>query len=59
MKKIKPLETKALCTNCNPRVFSFASTNEIDLQEKTIIQERAEQAMKFGIQIAQKGFILF
>ena len=47
------------CRRCNPDDFSFKNTSEIEKISDIIGQERALEAMDFGIGIRRPGFNLF
>lgn len=59
MAPIKPLDIDALCLNCDPDQFSFNSTAELEDLEEIIGQERAVEAIEFGIGIQRQGYNLF
>ena len=59
MTKIKPLASKYLLTICDPKQFSFKTTEELDNLEETIGQDRAIKAIEFGIGIKKYGYNLF
>ncbi|MGD8587068.1 MAG: AAA family ATPase, partial [Chloroflexota bacterium] len=59
MKTVLPLEAKALCQPCDPDQFTFDTTADLDDLEEVIGQERAVDALHFGIGIQQKGYNLF
>ncbi len=59
MKAPKPLATKRLANNCDPKQFKFKTTDElIDLTE-IIGQSRAVKAVHFGIGIRHEGYNLY
>ncbi|HHW56956.1 MAG TPA: AAA family ATPase [Clostridia bacterium] len=43
----------------NPEIFEFETTEEISPLEGIIGQDRAKEAMEFGIRIKQKGYNIF
>jgi len=59
MPKIKPLKTSQLCTLCDPKRLNFKSTLELDDLNDTIGQDRALQAIEFGVGIKKDGYNLF
>jgi len=59
MSEIDPLKPELLRPRCDPSRFSFTTTDEIDGIEEIFGQERALDAIEFGIGIQQKGFNLF
>ena len=49
-----------LRSECNPQQFHFETTNDLEqLPNEMIGQQRAEQAMKFGLSVEQSGYNLF
>ena len=59
MALIKPLETTALYQRCDPMQFTFATTTDLQDLTEVIGQERAVEAVRFGIGIRREGFNLF
>jgi len=59
MAKVIPLDAEALCLHCDPEQFTFDDTSELEDLEEVIGQNRAIDAIKFGIGIQQPGFNLF
>lgn len=59
MNTVPPLEAEALCQPCDPDQFTFDTTADLDDLEEVIGQERAVDALHFGIGIQQKGYNLF
>ncbi|MGD2078463.1 MAG: AAA family ATPase, partial [Chloroflexota bacterium] len=59
MNTVPPLEASALRQPCDPDQFSFDSTAELQDLDEVIGQERAVDAIHFGIGIQQKGYNLF
>ncbi len=59
MTLIKPLETVALYQRCDPTQFTFATTADLQDLTEVIGQERAVEAVRFGIGIRREGFNLF
>jgi lon-related putative ATP-dependent protease len=56
---VKPLETTALYQRCDPTQFTFATTADLEDLTEVIGQERAVEAVRFGIGIRREGFNLF
>lgn len=54
-----PLHPDALFTPCDPSLFTFASTDELEPLEHIFGQERALEAITFATQMKHKGFNLF
>jgi lon-related putative ATP-dependent protease len=59
MTSIQPLAPEALCTQCDPAQFTFATTAELDDLTQVLGQARAVEALKFGIGIRRDGYNLF
>ncbi len=59
MNTVPPLDVQALRQPCDPDQFAFDTTAELDDLEEIIGQERAVDALHFGIGIQQKGYNLF
>jgi lon-related putative ATP-dependent protease len=57
--KIKPLPADRLYTRCDPAQFTFTSTVELGDLTEIIGQERALEAIRFGIGIQRRGYNLF
>ncbi|HYE34007.1 Lon protease family protein [Methylocaldum sp.] len=55
----QPLPASVLYKACNPREFDFSTTDELADIGVVIGQERALDAIQFGISIAQKGYNIF
>ena len=55
----KPLEPEKLFHRCDVSQFKFASTAELEAKGKFIGQNRAVEAIQFGIGIQHEGFNLF
>jgi lon-related putative ATP-dependent protease len=56
---MKALSPDLLYRRCDPAQFTFTSTAELDDLTDIIGQERAVQAVKFGIGIRREGYNLF
>ncbi|NTW49234.1 MAG: AAA family ATPase, partial [Chlorobiales bacterium] len=54
-----PLPPESLYRQCDPNKFSFQNTSEIDGPTEVIGQDRAIEAIQFGIGIRHDGFNLF
>lgn len=60
MPQFKELDYTQLKNGCNPEMFQFQSTREIDpLDEGVIGQERAVRAFDFGLKVKIKGYNIF
>ncbi|MCP4200051.1 MAG: AAA family ATPase [Proteobacteria bacterium] len=59
MAKVKPLPAKALCKRCDPKQFTFKTTDQLKDFDDIIGQERAVEAIEFGMGIRHKGYNLF
>jgi lon-related putative ATP-dependent protease len=59
MGTVKPLESTALCTHCDPEQFSFKTTDELPDLGEVIGQARATEAIQFGIGIRREGYNLY
>ena len=59
MPKKHELKAADLRRICNPKVFAFKTTNEVKPLEKVIGQERAVQAIEFGLNMKSKGYNIF
>lgn len=58
-RKIKALGASALYQNCDIKQFRFKTTAELEPLEQPLGQERALEAIEFGVDIRQQGFNLF
>ena len=56
---IEPLETGKLYTVCDIEQFSFDTTDQLPDLKEIIGQDRALQALHFGVNIQQAGYNLF
>ncbi len=54
-----PLNVSALYYSCDPALFSFTTTEELELLEQPIGQENAFESVDFGVNIQQDGYNLF
>jgi lon-related putative ATP-dependent protease len=59
MKKSCELKTEDLRCICDPSVFNFKSTAEIDPLKDVIGQKRAVQAIDFGLNMDSSGYNIF
>jgi lon-related putative ATP-dependent protease len=59
MAMVKPLGPASLYRRCDPDKFDFASTEDLEDIEPVIGQERAMEALDFGIGIHHGGYNLF
>lgn len=59
MGTIRPLEPAALHRRCDPNQFSFSTTAEIEDLKEVIGQQRAVDAVRFGIGIRRDGYNLY
>lgn len=48
-----------LYKSCNPRVFSFKTTEEVPPFDMIIGQTRAQKAVEFGLRITKQGYNIF
>ena len=55
----KELKPELLCTRTDPGIFSFTTTDELQVLDEVIGQARAIGAIEFGAQIRKRGFNLF
>lgn len=58
-KKIKELAYNELKTTCNPDIFKFKTTKDLEPLRDIIGQGRAQKALEFGLKIDSKGYNLF
>jgi lon-related putative ATP-dependent protease len=56
---VKPLEPAALYQRCDPTQFTFETTADLEDLTEVVGQERAVEAVRFGIGIRREGFNLF
>ena len=56
---IKELTYKQLKNFCDAREFDFKTTKELEGFDEVIGQERALEALKFGLRVKNKGFNIF
>ncbi|KYO66121.1 Lon protease family protein [Thermovenabulum gondwanense] len=56
---LKKLTIKELCDTCDPSLFEFETTGELEPISDIIGQQRAVRAMEFGLKIEKKGYNIF
>ena len=56
---IRELDVRELCHNCDPSRFDFTSTEELEIAEGVIDQERAVKSIEFGLGIRSKGYNIY
>ena len=54
--EFKPDELRCLC---DPKMFSFKDTSQIETLDQVIGQERAVQAIDFGLDMDSPGYNIF
>jgi predicted ATP-dependent protease len=59
MPAIKALEPQSLYQHCDPSLFPFQTTAELDATTEIVGQARAMDAVQFGIDIKRPGYNLF
>ena len=59
MSPIAPLPPESLYRHCDPAQFPFRTTAELEELEEVLGQERAVEAVRFGIGIRSEGYNLF
>ena len=59
MPSVDPLQTAALYSRCDPGQFSFRTTDELEELENSLGQDRAIEALRFGIAIGCRGYNMF
>ena len=59
MTSIQPLTPQQLCQKCDPSRFDFETTAELEDLTEIIGQERAVDAIQFGIGMQRQGYNLF
>ena len=59
MPKLEALAPDQLYRRCDPAQFTFQTTAELDAETDIVGQERAEQAVHFGLEIRRPGYNLF
>ena len=56
---VKPLSAEQTYRRCDPKVFRFRTTEELPDLERVLGQERAVEALEFGIGMNRDGYNLF
>ncbi|MCG0276364.1 MAG: AAA family ATPase [Thermosediminibacteraceae bacterium] len=56
---LRKLTAGELCETCDPAIFNFRSTEEVEPLSGIIGQERAVRSMEFGLRIDRKGYNIF
>ena len=56
---VAPLESSALYRHCDPAQLALETTADLDVRDDLIAQDRAIQAVRFGIGIRHEGYNLF
>jgi lon-related putative ATP-dependent protease len=59
MSVVQPLEPEQLYQACDPTQFNFETTDDIDGEHKVIGQNRAVEAVRFGMGIEQPGYNIY
>jgi len=59
MTTINPLPAQQLCRRCDPSQFDFETTADLEDLREILGQERAVNAILFGIGIRRMGYNLF
>ncbi|MEE4607486.1 MAG: AAA family ATPase [Desulfobacteraceae bacterium] len=59
MAAVRPLKPEALRRTCNPKSFSFATTDELPPLNNVIGQQRAVKSISFGLNLAGPGYHIF
>ena len=59
MKKKNELSYKNLRIHCNPEIFTFNDTSELENIDTGLGQERGIKALEFGINVDIKGYNLY
>jgi lon-related putative ATP-dependent protease len=59
MARIRPLPVRRLCQACKPSQFKFRTTADLGDLTDVVGQERAVEAIRFGIGIQREGYNLF
>jgi len=59
MPPVDPLQPDALYSRCDPGNFSFRTTDELEELENSLGQNRAIEALQFGIAIGCRGYNMF
>ena len=59
MKKKNELSYKDLRVTCNPEIFKFEDTSELEAVNTEIGQERGIKALEFGVNVDIKGYNIY
>ena len=59
MKKKNELSYKDLRVTCNPEIFKFENTSELEATNTEIGQERGIKALQFGVNVDIKGYNIY
>ena len=59
MKKTCELKPSDLRSICDPKMFTFKNTSEVNPLDEVIGQERAVQAVDFGLNMKSQGYNIF
>jgi lon-related putative ATP-dependent protease len=59
MKNKHELKASDLSSICDPKMFTFKNTSEVNPLDKVIGQERAVQAINFGLDMKSPGYNIF
>lgn len=54
-----PLEAEALCAECDPAQLTFVTTDDLTDPPGIVGQDRAVEAIRFGVGILQDGYNMF
>lgn len=56
---LKKLSFEDICSNCDPSLLEFETTDQLEPISDIIGQQRAIRAMEFGLKITKKGYNIF
>jgi hypothetical protein len=56
---LRPLATELLARRCNPATLGFETTAELGGPAGIVGQDRAAEALSFGIGVAHEGYNVF
>ena len=59
MKRTNEISYKKLKYTCNPDIFKFETTDDLERNYKGIGQERGIAALEFGLRVDTKGYNLY
>mgnify|MGYP001813074989 CR=1 FL=1 len=59
MQTVKPLPADALYRRCDPELFDFETTAELEALTEPLGQDRAVDAIRFGTEIQAEGYNLY